>query len=322
MMKMSRTSKDALFCDLFSQPEYLFELYRVLHPEDTETTMADLEIVSLDRVLTDGEYNDLGFTVGSRLLVLVEAQSTWSLNIVTRMLLYTSETYRRLLEKEGKGLHRTGVLKMLVPELYVIFTGWRDVPDKVSFTHDVLDGATGSIEVTARVLRGGGDDVIGQYVRATRVIDEVRSMPILSEEKARLAVETCIERGILVSYFEDRRTEVTDAMFTLYDQERETRLYHEELKQRYKEEFGEQGRIEGMEQGLAEGRAEGRMKGRAEGLAEGRAEGRAEGLEQGRITAYAEATHNLMKAQDLAPESAMDVLGVPVDERPSIIALL
>ena len=36
--KMERNVKDSVFCDLFSMPEYLLQLYQVFHPEDTETS--------------------------------------------------------------------------------------------------------------------------------------------------------------------------------------------------------------------------------------------------------------------------------------------
>ena len=50
--------------------------------------------VTIVNVLTDQIYNDLGFTVGNRLMILVEAQSTWSENIIVRALLHLAESYR------------------------------------------------------------------------------------------------------------------------------------------------------------------------------------------------------------------------------------
>ena len=44
-------------------------------------------------------YNDLGFIAGNRLIVLVEEQSTWSVIIVLRFLMYLGEMYRRYIEK-------------------------------------------------------------------------------------------------------------------------------------------------------------------------------------------------------------------------------
>ena len=41
-----------------------------------------IEEITIYNVLVDGLYNDLGFRVGDRQIILVEAQSTWSVNII------------------------------------------------------------------------------------------------------------------------------------------------------------------------------------------------------------------------------------------------
>ena len=77
-----QTAKDSIFRDLFKDPAYLLQLYQALHPEDQTTTADDLQIVSMQNILLNQMYNDLGFIVGRtplRLLILLEAQSTWSL---------------------------------------------------------------------------------------------------------------------------------------------------------------------------------------------------------------------------------------------------
>ena len=101
--KINRNIKDSVFCDLFGMPEYLMQLYQVLHPDDTETTEDDLTIVTLSRTVARNIYNDLGFLVRNRLLVLVEAQSTWSENILVRFLIYLGETYRRYIKQRVSG---------------------------------------------------------------------------------------------------------------------------------------------------------------------------------------------------------------------------
>ena len=91
-VEVKHTAKDSVFTDLFSIPKYLLELYQVLHPEDQATTEDDLKAVTCRCILAEHPYNDLGFRVGNRLIVLVEAQSTWSPNIVLRLLNYWSQT--------------------------------------------------------------------------------------------------------------------------------------------------------------------------------------------------------------------------------------
>ena len=74
--KLKRTAKDTVFRDLFSRPKYLLQLYQALHPEDTDVTEQDLKIVTLQNILANGIYNDLGFFAKDKLLILVESQST------------------------------------------------------------------------------------------------------------------------------------------------------------------------------------------------------------------------------------------------------
>ena len=91
-----RKIKDSVFTNLFQDKKYLLQLYKALHPEDYSVTENEIEDVTIKHVLVDADYNDLGFSVGNRLMVLVESQSTWTLNIIIRALMYlycTSKTF-------------------------------------------------------------------------------------------------------------------------------------------------------------------------------------------------------------------------------------
>ena len=90
--KVKYTVKDSVFTDLFSIPKYLLQLYQALHPEDLETTEEDLVHITLQNILLDRPYNDLGFRVGRRLMILAEAQASWTVNIVVRSLLYLAQS--------------------------------------------------------------------------------------------------------------------------------------------------------------------------------------------------------------------------------------
>lgn len=60
-----RTAKNSVFLDLFQDKKNLLKLYKTLHPEDTGATEDTLDIVTIDNVLTDNLYNDLGVMVGN-----------------------------------------------------------------------------------------------------------------------------------------------------------------------------------------------------------------------------------------------------------------
>lgn len=94
MLKIRREIKDSVFIYLFRWPEYMRQLYIALHPEDEDVTEQELKLVTLKPVLTTGLYNDLGFQVWNKLFLLMEAQSTFSKNLVLRVFLYLSESYK------------------------------------------------------------------------------------------------------------------------------------------------------------------------------------------------------------------------------------
>ncbi|HIR89464.1 MAG TPA: hypothetical protein IAC96_10990, partial [Candidatus Fimimorpha faecalis] len=120
-IKAKKTAKDSIFRDLFENPKYLLQLYQVLHPEDTEVTEEQISSVTIQNVLLDQMYNDLGFVVKERLLLLVEAQSTWSKNIVIRALLYLANTWKEYIQKNKLNIYGSGGMILPKPELYVIY---------------------------------------------------------------------------------------------------------------------------------------------------------------------------------------------------------
>ena len=176
--KINRNIKDSVFCDLFGKKEYLLQLYKVLHPEDAETEEDDLTIVTLSRIFVREMYNDLGFMAGNKLIVLVEAQSSWSENITVRFLMYLGETYRRYIERNHLELYGTRRIPLPKPELYMVFTGERaDRPERISLKRTFWESDDCCIDVTAHVIydsRKG--DILNQFIVFSRVFDEQRKL--------------------------------------------------------------------------------------------------------------------------------------------------
>ena len=122
-INVNRNVKDSVFCDLFGKPEYLIQLYRSLHPEDRKTKTEDLTIITLTSAFLKGIYNDLGFMIGNRLIVLVEEQATFAYNIIVRLLMYLAETYRRYIDQNELNEYSTTILELPRPEFYMVYTG-------------------------------------------------------------------------------------------------------------------------------------------------------------------------------------------------------
>ena len=109
---MKRTIKDSVFTNLFQDKKYLLQLYKALHPEDNDITEDKLTDITIKNVLTDNIYNDLGFIVREdKAVILVEAQATWTMNIIFRALMYMVQTYHDYLDRTKQNLYKSKKVK-------------------------------------------------------------------------------------------------------------------------------------------------------------------------------------------------------------------
>ena len=117
---VKHTIKDSVFTNLFQDKKYLLQLYRTLHPEDAEVTEEELSDITIHNIMTNDVYNDVGFMIGEKLLILTEAQSTWTENIAVRILIYLMVTYQDYIKKTKQNVYRNKKIRLPRPELYVI----------------------------------------------------------------------------------------------------------------------------------------------------------------------------------------------------------
>ena len=224
--EIKRTVKDSVFGDLFGNPKYLLQLYKTLHPEDTEVTEKDLKDVTITNVLTDQMYNDLGFRVRDSLLVLAEAQSTWTVNILPRVLMYLGETYNRYFTENSTDLYGSRKVSLPKPELYVIFTGeMANIPRNICLRDEFFNGEDVDVNIRVKILAGGSDDIISQYVAFSKVATDMIKKYGKTPEAIRETLRICRDRNVLVEYLKEREAEVMSIMESLFDQEEVTRRY-------------------------------------------------------------------------------------------------
>lgn len=253
MPEPKRDIKDSVFTFLFSDIEYTKQLYLSLHPEDTDIRDEDFRLVTLENILAIGQYNDLGFQVRDKLILLVEAQSTFSPNIPLRMLIYLAKTYNEYIEEHQLSLYREKKVSIPRPELYVIYTGEKEAPDILRLS-DMYEGS-GSADLTVRVLRDGQPgDILSQYVDFCQVANEQVSLYGRTDEALMSTIQLCLEQGILVPFLDSRKKEVVDIMTRLFSQEK---AWEMELAANAREN---------REAGRVEGRVEGRMEAQADML--------------------------------------------------------
>lgn len=226
------TVKDSVFTSLFKEKRYLIQLYRALHPEDTKTTEDDLKDVTVSNVLVDDIYNDLGFTVGTTIMLMIEVQSTWTVNIIFRALMYLVQTYREYFRKTKQNLYKSKKLKMPKPEIYVIYVGDRKTrPEEISLSEEFFEGKDICIDVRVKMIYDGKNgDIINQYVVFTKVCNEQVAIHGRTREAVQEAIRICKERNVLKEYLSSREKEVVDMLMELYDEQEVLRSYVESEK--------------------------------------------------------------------------------------------
>ena len=237
--KVNRNSKDSVFCDLFEDPQYLVQLYSALHPEDSAADIRDITIVTLENLMLRRQYNDLGFIVGNRLMVLVEAQSSWSENILWRFLLYLGDTYHRYIINNN--LNQYGGKKLLLPkpELYVIYHNDRgDKPDSISLSKDIYnteDPEEIFVDLKAKIIYNSRQgDILDQYITFCRVFDEQIRLHGQTREAVMETIRICRDRDVLRDYL--AKEEVADIMVTIFDKERAMQLEMQDVRDEAREE--------------------------------------------------------------------------------------
>ena len=227
-----RKIKDSVFTNLFQDRKYLLQLYKALHPEDCNVTEDEIADVTIKHVLVDADYNDLGFSVGNRLMILIESQSTWTLNIIIRALMYLIQTYHDYFKRTNQNLYGSKKVNMPIPELYVIFTGERkNIPNTISLSKEFFDGAKISIDAEVKVLYQENEkDIIGQYIIFSKVYNEQRNIYGNTKQAVTETIRICKDRNVLREYLESKEQEVVDIMMTLFDDEQILKAYAKDIE--------------------------------------------------------------------------------------------
>ena len=219
--KVKGNVKDSIFCNLFRIKRYLLQLYQALHPEDAGMTEEGLENVTINHVFTNGIYNDLCFTAGGRLILMLEAQSTWSVNVIIRMFIYLAQTYHEYFKGNSINLYGSKKAVMPEPELYVVYTGDRKKRQEyISLSEEYFGGKNTNIELKAKVIYGGkGNDILEQYIKFTKVYNGQVKEHGRTKKAVIETIRICKNENLLKEYLESREKEVVGIMMALFDQE-------------------------------------------------------------------------------------------------------
>ena len=122
----NRKYKDSVFTRLFGEKDKLAELYNAIN--GTNYTPDDINITTLQNTIFVGRVNDIAFTLGNRLIVLIEHQSSVNPNMPLRFLMYIARMYQELVDNEV--MYGLRLVKILPPEFIVMYNGKDEYPEE------------------------------------------------------------------------------------------------------------------------------------------------------------------------------------------------
>ncbi|MDR2376073.1 MAG: Rpn family recombination-promoting nuclease/putative transposase [Treponema sp.] len=252
--------KDSVFSVLFSDPPVLRELYGALKgvslPPDVPVAINTLQdVLFMERI------NDISFTIGDKLVVLLEHQSTINPNMALRLLMYIARVYEKILG--DKNIYTTRALRIPRPEFFVLYNGTAPYPDEqvLRLSEAFENGAglgipekgTVELELIVRVINineGRNEGIVGRskvlagYRAFIGKVKEYEREKGDRERALKLAIAYCREHDILRSFLELHASEVMNMLTTEWNWNDAKEVWYNE------------GREEGLEKGREKGREE------------------------------------------------------------------
>ena len=255
--KPNYTLKDSLFIDLFSDKMRLIQLYKSLIDDQRQINLEDIEILTIQNIILRGIYNDLGFRVKDEIIILMEAQTTYTTNIVLRILFYLSETLKNYIidSSENKNLNELYNTKpRIIPKikLFVVYTGDKMMQDHDLHLKDVMveNDIISDIDMKVRVLcTGNKKSILGQYILFTQIYTKQKKECKDIETAVKNTIEICMNDEILKEYLDYRKMEVQEMITAFMTQEEAFESFLKDEVKRGRKEGEEKGRKEGEEKG-------------------------------------------------------------------------
>ena len=312
---VNRKHKDRLFRFIFKEKSALLSLYNAINDSDYDN-LDELEIYTMEDYVYMGMKNDVSFLIDWN-INLFEHQSTYSLNMPLRGLLYIASNLRKFVEINRLDMYASRKILLPIPRYYVFYNGTKSMPEEeIMYLTDSMPMENAKeiscVEFKAHILNiNEGHNpkmmercpLLKEYAIIVSDVRKNLENDLSLVEAVDYAVEQCIQReGPLADILRGHRAEVTDTMLKEYDE-----VFHIECEKKISRE---------------EGRAEGREEGRAEGREEGRAEERIKTERERQRAEAAEQKAEIFKLmfQGKTKEEVADIKGIPLEKVEMILS--
>lgn len=269
-MAGNREYKSDVFSMLMEDKGNALQIYNALNNSSYRDPNL-VEICTLDRGVSLSVRNDAAFVLDANLSIY-EHQSTVCPNMPVRCLIYFTSIIGRILKDHN--IYGKTMIRIPTPKFAIFYNGAEEQPEQYdlklsnAFERPVEDP---ELELTCRVYninQGRNRELLDKcpmlkeymifvdYVREYHRKEEYDNL----ETAINMAIDRCIEEGVLRQFLIENRLEVVKVTQLDYTFDRQIELEREDARR------------EGREAGLAEGHEAGLAEGREAGLAEGREE--------------------------------------------------
>ena len=232
----NRNHKDSLFRKVFRKKSDLLALYNAINGTNYDNE-ADLEINTLDNALYMTVKNDVSYIVGCT-MNLYEHQSSYNPNMPLRGLIYFATLYNSYTDQRKLNLFSSTLQKIPTPQFVVFYNGLKNEPDRqILRLSDAFQTKGGCLECEAVMLNinyGKNFELMEKCRRLEEYAIFIATVREYAADKKRilseaitLAIDACIEKGILLDILTAERTEVFMYILESFDKE----LYERDLKQ-------------------------------------------------------------------------------------------
>jgi len=242
-MGANEKHKNSMFSLLFSNPDVLRELYSAIEGVDLPPETA-IDINTLSNALFMGQINDVSFTIGGRLIVLIEHQSTINRNMPLRLLMYIARVYEKTIDH--RKLYQRTLEAIPEPIFIVLYNGKDAYPehtvlrlsdafrDTAGLRATAPDGPALELVVHVYNINQGHNaallarcETLGEYSAFVSKVREYRAtMPL--EDAMKAAIRHCIDNDILKLFLETHSSEVMNMLITEWNLEEAQKAWFDE----------------------------------------------------------------------------------------------
>lgn len=231
----NRIFKSSVFTMLYSDPKEALQLYNAVNGTEYKDPEL-LEINTLENAIYMGIKNDVSFVIDSR-LSLYEHQSTYSLNLPLRFLMYVSDLYSVMTKDHD--LYSEKMISIPAPRFVIFYNGEKKRPEqevlRLSDAYFIREERP-ALELEAVILNinaGNNPELLkackslGEYAEYVAKVRRYAKDMALAEAVER-AITECIQEGILADFLERNRAEVKKVSLYEYDAEKHMRQVRED----------------------------------------------------------------------------------------------